>query len=75
MDTITIEEAEARLAELVTRDGKPVLDIGPDKRTGGFDREGLERFKKQRGIDRIFTYIASDFDDPLPEGFLITPGR
>ena len=84
MDTITIEEAETRLAELarrveqgetivVTRAGKPVLDLVPHKRKGGIDWEGLARFKQERGIDRIVTYISPDFDDPLPEDFLITP--
>lgn len=85
MDTFTLEEAEARLAELaarveqgetivLTRDGKPVLDLVPHKkRTGGIDRAALEQFKRERGIDKIVTYIAPDFDDPLPEDFLITP--
>ena len=57
----------------MTRDGKPVLDLVPHKRKGGIDLQALERFKKARGIDRFFTYIAPDFDDPLPEDFLITP--
>ena len=82
--TISIEEAEAQLAELahrveqgetivVTRDGEPVLDLVPHKRKGGLDREGLAAFKRARGIDRVVTYIAPDFDDPLPEDFLVTP--
>lgn len=86
MERVTIQEAEARLAELaerveqgetivVTRDGKPVLDLVPHKRKGGIDWEGLARFKRERGIDKIVTYIAPDFDDPLPEDFLITPER
>lgn len=88
MDTsITIEEAEARLAELatrveqgetivVTRDGRPVLDLVPhNKRKGGLDLEGGRRFKRERGIDKIVTHIPADFDDPLPEDFLITPER
>ncbi len=84
MDTITIEQAEGRLAELaqrveqgetivVTRDGKPVLDLVPHKRKGGLDREGLAAFKRANRIDKIVRYIATDFDDPLPEDFLITP--
>ena len=84
MERVTIEEAEARLTELVTRveqgetivvtrDGEPVLDLVPHKRKGGLDRKGLAAFKRARGIDRIVTYVAPDFDDPLPEDFLITP--
>ncbi len=86
MERVTLQEAEARLAELaerveqgetivVTRDGKPVLDLVPHKRKGGIDWEGGRRFKRERGIDKIVTYIAPDFDDPLPEDFLITPER
>lgn len=83
-NSVTIEEAEARLTELVsrveqgetivvTRDGKPVLDLVPHKRKGGLDLEGGRRFLRERGIDKLFPYIAPDFDDPLPEDFLITP--
>jgi antitoxin (DNA-binding transcriptional repressor) of toxin-antitoxin stability system len=81
---IPIEEAENRLDELarrveqgetivVPRDGKPVLDLVPHKRKGGLDREGLERFKREKGIGKIVAHIPPDFDDPLPEDFLITP--
>lgn len=84
LETITIEDAEARLDELarrveqgetivVTRDGKPVLDLVPHKRKGGIDWEGGRRFKREMGIDKIVTQIPADFDDPLPEDFLITP--
>lgn len=84
MERVTIEEAEARLTELVTRveqgetivvtrDGEPVLDLVPHKRTGGLDRKGLAAFKRDRGIHRVVRYIAPDFDDPLPEDFLVTP--
>ena len=44
---------------------------------GGIDLEAglrrLEEFKRELGIDRIVTYIAPDFDDPLPEDFLLQP--
>ena len=84
MENITIEDAEHRLAELarraeegetivITRDGRPVANLVPHKRKGGLDLEGIERFKRERGIEKIVTYIAPDFDDPLPEDFLITP--
>ena len=85
MNTVTLKEAETRLPELadrvargetivITRDGKPLLDLVPHTtRKGGLDLEGLAAFKRTRGIDKIVTYIAPDFDDPLPEDFLITP--
>lgn len=84
MDTITIEDAEKRLAEfarrveqgetiVVTREGKPVLDLVPHKRKGGVDLEAGRRYLAERGITKLVEYIAPDFDDPLPEDFLITP--
>ena len=85
-ENVTIEEAESRLAELarrveqgetivVTRDGKPVLDLVPHKRKGGVDLEAGRRYLAERGITNLVEYIAPDFDDPLPEDFLITPER
>ena len=46
----------------------------PAKRKGGIDWEALRRWKEARGIDRIVAYVSDDFDDPLPEDFLIRPG-
>ena len=85
-----VEQGEA---VVLTRDGKPVIELVPHttppeaKPKGGIDweggrrflaerglnREGLEEFKRARGIDKIVTYIAPDFDDPLPEDFLLQP--
>lgn len=84
VETVSIEEAETRLDELarrvedgarvvVTRNGEPVVELVPYKRRGGLDREGGRRFLAERGITKLATYIAPDFDDPLPEDFLTTP--
>lgn len=84
MPQIPIREAATQLIELArrveagesitaTQDGKPLMQLVPVKKKGGIDWEGLEAFKKQRGIDQIVSYISPDFDDPLPENFLITP--
>jgi prevent-host-death family protein len=85
MKTVSLKDAKNRLTELarevekgetviVTRHGKPVLDLVPHKpRKGGIDFAGIEAFKKEHGIDKFFPYVADDFDDPLPEDFLITP--
>ena len=81
---ISVKEAKNKLSELlqraeagetivVTRHGKPVADLTPHKPERGIDWQALENFKKNRGISQIVTYIAPDFDDPLPEDFLITP--
>lgn len=88
MTTVSIREAKNRLTELarlvekgervtVTRHGKPAFDLVPHERRGGIDWEAGEAYLKSRGIERkpgesLFK-IAPDFDDPLPEDFLITP--
>ena len=90
METVPIETLEDRLNELadrvergetviVTRDGKPVLDLVPHSttqpvaKTGGLDFEGGRRYLAEKGIAKFATYIAPDFDDPLPEDFLLQP--
>jgi antitoxin (DNA-binding transcriptional repressor) of toxin-antitoxin stability system len=80
MPTVTIKQAKYRLNALarrvemgqtiiVTRDGKPILDLIPHrpKPKGGLNFKALEAFKRKHGIDKIFTYVADDFDAPLPE--------
>ena len=82
--TVSMKEAKNRLTELarrveegetvtITRNGKPVLDMVPHKKKGGLNLEALEDYKREHGVDRIVTWIADDFDDPLPEDFLLRP--
>lgn len=82
--TVSMKEAKNRLTELarlveegatvtVTRNGKPVLDLVPHRPKGGLDIEAGQRYMREKGIDRFVTYIAPDFDDPLPEDFLLRP--
>ena len=84
MKHVSIKEAKNRLPALVrevengehvviTRNGEPVAEVVPHKRKGGINWEGLRRWKEEHGVDRIVEYIPDDFDDPLPEDFLITP--
>jgi prevent-host-death family protein len=84
MKTVSIRDAKNRLTELareveegetivVTRNGRPVFDIVPHRPRGGIDREAIEAFKRRHGVEAIVTYIAKDFDDPLPEDFLLQP--
>lgn len=82
---ISIKEAKNRLSELIrlaeagetviiTRDGKPVADLTVHKeKKRGLDLEALREYKRKHGIGRVVEYIAPDFDDPLPEDFLIRP--
>lgn len=86
MKHVSIKEAKDRLPSLVrevedgervviTRNGRPVAEVIPHRKKGGLDLEGLRKWRSERGIERVFSYIAPDFDDPLPEDFLITPIR
>lgn len=84
MTTVSIRDAKNRLTELarrveqgetvvVTRNGRPVLDLVPHRRRGGLDLAAGERFKAKHGIRDIVPSIPPDFDDPLPEDFLLRP--
>jgi prevent-host-death family protein len=84
MTTVSIKDAKNRLTELarlvekgetvvVTRNGKPVFDLVPHRRKGGVNLEAGREFKRKHGIDKFFSYVAEDFDDPLPEDFLLRP--
>jgi prevent-host-death family protein len=85
MKTVTIKDAKNRLSELareaesgetiiVTRNGKPVFDIvAHQPRKGGLNFEALERWKRTQGVGRMFGDVPPDFDDPLPEDFLLQP--
>lgn len=84
MTTVSMKEAKDRLTQLarlvekgetvtVTRHGQPVLDLVPHRKKGGIDFEALERYKREHGIEKFVTYIPDDFDDPLPEDFLLKP--
>jgi prevent-host-death family protein len=82
---VPVKEAKNRLSELLhlaeagetvvlTRHGKPVADIVPhQEKKVGINWQALAEYKKAHGIDKVFTFIAPDFDEPLPEDFLITP--
>jgi prevent-host-death family protein len=84
MTTVTIREAKNRLTELarlveageriiVTRNGKPVMELVPSEQKRGIDWEAGEAYLKSKGVTRKKGWISPDFDDPLPEDFLITP--
>jgi prevent-host-death family protein len=58
---------------VVTRNGKPVFDIVPHRKRGGLDLEAGYEYLRRKGIVQGKPYIAPDFDDPLPEDFLLKP--
>ncbi|HWA91901.1 MAG TPA: type II toxin-antitoxin system prevent-host-death family antitoxin [Rhizomicrobium sp.] len=70
-----VRKAEAGETTTITRDGKPVASIVPirTKPKGGTDWEAGYRFMEEHGIDFAVGELPPDWDDPLPEDFLITP--
>ena len=66
-------QAEGGERIVITRNGKPVAELGPHRQAGGIDWDALRKFKAERGLPRIVAEIPDDFDEPLPEDFLIRP--
>ena len=65
-----------KLAVLMTKPPRGLTGKPEDvqkARTRGINWEALAAYKKKHGIDRVITFIADDFNDPLPEDFLISP--
>ena len=84
MKTVSIRDAKNRLTELarevergetiiVTRNGRPAFDLVPHQTRKGLRLEAIDEFKRKHRIKAIVTYIADDFDEPLPEDFLLRP--
>lgn len=82
MATVSIKDAKNRLTELarqveggktivVTRNGRPVFDLVPHRRRKGLRLEAVDEFKKKHGVESVVPFIADDFDEPLPEDFLL----
>ena len=80
--TVSIKKAKDRLTALarlvekgetvvVTRNGKPILDLVPHRPRGGLQMDAIEAFKRKYGLDSVFGPVAEDFDEPLPEDFLL----
>jgi prevent-host-death family protein len=84
VSTVSIKEAKNRLTELVrraeggdtvviTRHGEPVVEIVAHRPKGGLNLEAGREYLRKQGVTQLVSYIADDFDEPLPEDFLITP--
>ena len=82
MASVYIREAKNRLSQLarrveggetivVTRNGRPVFDLVAHQRRSGLRLESIDTFKKKYGVATIAPFIADDFDEPLPEDFLL----
>jgi prevent-host-death family protein len=73
-----VHEVEQGETVVVTRDGKPVFNLVPSEKTpaekkGGIDFDAMQSYMRSIGVDDPFPYVAEDFDDPLPEDFLLRP--
>jgi prevent-host-death family protein len=81
---VSIKEAKNRLSELgrlvedgeriiITNRGHPQFELVPARKQG-LDFEALRKWKEEKGIpEEMVGPMASDFDDPLPADFLVTP--
>ena len=81
---VSIQDAVERLSELtrlaskgetivITDRGEPVVDIVAHRESKRLSLESGDEFLRQRGLTEVFPYVADDFDDPLPEDFLLRP--
>ena len=79
-----MREAKNKLTELarrvekgetitVTRHGKPVLEMAAPKFSLKKANAAIDQLKKKFGVSSLISYVAPDFDAPLPEDFLLKP--
>jgi hypothetical protein len=74
--TFSVSEARPQMEDLLRRaELGETITIEPDvaKQKSGIDFERGDAYLKSLGVDRLVTWVAPDFDDPLPEDFLIAP--
>jgi prevent-host-death family protein len=81
---VPVKEAKAQLTALLrmveagrrivlTRHGKPIADLVPHvAATGGIAFDNLDAWHKAKDTSAKTGWIAPDFDDPLPEDFLVS---
>jgi prevent-host-death family protein len=81
---VSIRDAKNHLTELarqaekgatitVTRNGRPVFDIVPHRKRSGLDLAAGAAYLRAKGITHPVPFIADDFDQQLPEDFLLNP--
>jgi prevent-host-death family protein len=86
MTTVSIKQARDRLTALarlvekgetvvVTRNGRPILDLVPHARTRGLNLAAGRDYLRRRGTKQRTPFVAGDFDAPLPEEILLRPHR
>lgn len=82
MTIVSIRDAKNRPTELarllengetivVTCNGRPVFDLVPHRPHAGLRLDAVDAFKVKHGITHVASFGDEDFDDPLPEDFLL----
>lgn len=72
---LSIQEAKARFAEaaaaaargervVVTKHGRPFVELVPAQRTSGMDFEKAALVRRALGLDGLDVRLPPDFDDP-----------
>lgn len=84
---VPVKQAKAKLTELLraaeagerivlTRHGKPVADLVPHQEANVAPMSIIERvkaWKEMHGYAGVKGWVADDFDEQLPEDFLLQP--
>jgi prevent-host-death family protein len=84
MATISIRDAKRCLTALawrveqgeaivITRNGRPIIDLVPHSQKLGARLDATDAFKRKHGVERVVAFVADDFDAPLPQDFLMAP--
>ena len=84
MTIISIKKAKDRLTALarlvekgetvvITRNGEPIVDLVPHRKKAGLNLSAGQDYLRRRGVKQAAVHILDDFDEPLPEDFLLRP--
>ena len=72
---LSVREAKARFAAaaaaaargervVITRHGRPCVELVPARQGGGMDFEKAELVRRELGLDGLRVELPADFDDP-----------
>lgn len=72
---LSVRDAKARFSEvaeaasrgervIVTRHGKPFVELVPAQKRGGVNLERLAEYHREMGWENLKTHLPDDFDDP-----------
>jgi antitoxin (DNA-binding transcriptional repressor) of toxin-antitoxin stability system len=58
---------------IISRHGEPVYELVAYRKKSGVDFEAGKLYLESLVIKDPFPYVSDDFDNPLPEDFLLNP--